>query len=174
MTSRCYPDWVGQRAALALAPPRKRGGKWWFCRWQDFPWWPRGTDTAASWKHCQTKGFVSPNTVAASLGFIHACRDLPHQVGEASGQVHCGWAAAEHGQDALQVEELQELVTAAHNTHIHTQDGYESSSGMFKLLFRLICRPSVWFYWWFLCLQFSLKCKIHVRKSERSKIQDNL
>lgn len=65
-------------------------------------------------------------TVAASLGFIRACRDLPHQVGEASGQVHCGWAAAEHGQDALQVEELQELVPAGHNTHIHMQAGYKS------------------------------------------------
>ena len=35
---------------------------------------------------------------------------LPHEVCESPGQVHCGRAAAEHGEDALQVEQLQELV----------------------------------------------------------------
>lgn len=37
---------------------------------------------------------------------------LPHKISEASGQVHCGWAATQHRQDALEVEELQELMPA--------------------------------------------------------------
>lgn len=35
---------------------------------------------------------------------------LPNKVSETSGQVHRGWAAAQHGQDALEVEELHELM----------------------------------------------------------------
>lgn len=37
---------------------------------------------------------------------------LPHKISEASGQVHCGRAATQHRQDALQVEELQQLMPA--------------------------------------------------------------
>lgn len=57
----------------------------------------------------------------------HNVSILPHKVSESSGQVHRGWAAAQHGQDALEVEELQELVPAGGqintslNTHIVIQ-----------------------------------------------------
>lgn len=37
---------------------------------------------------------------------------LPYKVGETPGQVHCGRTAAEHREDALQVEKLQELIAA--------------------------------------------------------------
>lgn len=37
---------------------------------------------------------------------------LPYKVCETSGQVHCRRTAAENGEDALQVEQLQELVIA--------------------------------------------------------------
>lgn len=36
----------------------------------------------------------------------------PHKVSKTSGQVHCGRAAAEHGEDTLEVEQLQQLVVA--------------------------------------------------------------
>lgn len=48
----------------------------------------------------------------------------PHEVGEASAQVHCGRAAAQHGQDAFKVEELQELMATAakkHGSHTLTE-----------------------------------------------------
>lgn len=57
---------------------------------------------------------------------------LPHKVGETPGQVHRGGAAAQHGQDTLQVEELQELMAAGAptnttlNTHVFIQGVYSA------------------------------------------------
>ena len=49
-------------------------------------------------------------------GIIEEFHVLPDEVGETSGQVHCGRTAAEHGEDALQVEQLQELVVTGGRT----------------------------------------------------------
>lgn len=51
----------------------------------------------------------------------------PDQVGEGSVQVHRGRGAAEHGQDAFQVQELQLLlVTAEQNQHTDTRTGRQN------------------------------------------------
>lgn len=43
---------------------------------------------------------------------------LPHKIGETSRQMHCGRAAAEHGENALQVEQLQKLVITGDKTQM--------------------------------------------------------
>lgn len=67
----------------------------------------------------------------------HNVSILPHKVSESSGQVHRGWAAAQHGQDALEVEELQELVPAGGqiNTSLSTHIVIQRLKDLYTWLF---------------------------------------
>ena len=74
---------------------------------------------------CHGKGPTDPAGWSEPLGLAqsqggHQDEYSPDEVCEASVQLHGGGGAAEHGQDALQVQELQLLAVTAGEQNPHT------------------------------------------------------